>query len=96
MRWVKDSETRGIAVYVAPGLSINPLPAGGPLYRCVHGIASSDKDRSIFWLAGATRGAIKDDYRECWMKGIPKYGKYLKGEKGASERKVMNLQASDI
>src|SRR5918996_3670931 len=43
VRWMKDSETRGIAVYVAPKFSITPLFAGKPLHRCVHGYRISGR-----------------------------------------------------
>ena len=79
VHWVKDSETRGIAVYAAPGFSIKRSRPNR--YTDVFTATMSPEQDPLALLACWSHpGAIKDDYRECWMNGIPKYGKYLKGK----------------
>ena len=80
VHWMEDSKTRGIAVYVAPGFSISPISAKGPLHRCVHGYRISGRRSFSLLACWSHAGTRKDDYRECWVKGIAEYGRHLKGK----------------
>ena len=79
VRWMKDSETRGIAVYVAPQYSISPITER-PLHPCVHGYRISGPSSFSLLACWSHSGNRKDDYRECWVDGIESYGRYLKGK----------------
>jgi exonuclease III len=80
VHWVKDSQTRGIAVYVSPGLSISPISANGPFHPCVHGYRISGRSSFDLLACWSHAGKRKDDYRECWVDGIARYEKYLKAK----------------
>jgi exonuclease III len=78
VRWAKDSEKRGIAVYVSPRCSISPMSPNEPLHRCVHGYQIGGPNS--FSLLACWSHAItgNGDYRLCWVEGIARYAEYVK------------------